>query len=151
MINDNVLIKTERARGHKYDWPDIVIAMKERMKEMKLGFPGIGNDHMSLVTFDQIKEGDLFIWDIYCESFYRGDEAPILFKKLPDSRYEIEGIGYGIDSERDPDRINYRWKDIKDSVDISPGTLVFRVDVRPSLNGGPGYYYFFKSYRDQRY
>ena len=57
MINDNILIKFERARGHKYDWPEIVIQMKERMKEMKLGFPGIGNDHMSLVPFSQIKEG----------------------------------------------------------------------------------------------
>ena len=31
MINDNVLIKTERARGHKEDWPEIVIEMKERL------------------------------------------------------------------------------------------------------------------------
>ena len=50
---------------------------------MKLGFPGIGNDHMSLIPFSEIKEGDWFIWDLYVESMDRsGDEAPILFEVL---------------------------------------------------------------------
>ena len=78
MINDNVLIKTERARGHKDDWPEIVIQMKERLNEVKLGFPGLGNDHLSLVPFSQIKVGDWFIWDLYLECYSRsGDEAPL--------------------------------------------------------------------------
>ena len=153
MINDNVLIKFERKlRGHKTDWPDIVIAMKERMKEMKLGFPGIGNDHMSLIPFSEIKEGDWFIWDLYVESMDRsGDEAPILFEVLEGGKVIIQGIGCGVDSVRDPDRLNYRWMDIKDMPSIPADFLVFRVDVKPTLNGGPGYYYFFKSYRDSRY
>ena len=152
MINDDKLIKVERARGHKTDWPEIVIQMKERMKEMKLGFPGIGNDHMSLITFSELQEGDLFIWDMYSESMTRGgDEAPLLLVVLPDGKAKIEGIGCGIDSKRDPDRIKYRWMDVIDMPKINPNHLVFKIDVRPSLNGGPGYYYFFKSYRDFRY
>jgi len=151
MINDSVLIKYERARGHKTDWPEIVIQMKERMKEMKLGFPGLGNDHMSLVTFENIKVGDWFIWDLYGESMTRGDEAPLLLNYLEPGKARIEGIGCGIDSVRDPDRIKYRWMDIIDLPNIPNDFLVFRVDVRPTLNGGPGYYYFYKSYRDFRY
>jgi hypothetical protein len=151
MVNDNILIKYERSRGHKHDWPDIVIAMKQRMIEMKLGFPGIGNDHMSLVPFSTIEKDQLFIWDPYVESMTRGDEAPILFKNLGDGKARIEGIGCGIDSVRDPDRTKLRWMDIVDMPQLPDDFLVFRVDVRPTLNGGPGYYYFFKSYRDFRY
>ena len=152
MVNDNILIKYERARGHMTDWPDIVIQMKERMKEMKLGFPGIGNDHISMVPFSDIKPGEIFIWDLYVEGMTRsGDEAPMMLRVSDDGKTcMIEGIGCGVDSVRDPDRLKYRWRDIIPTPQIDPNFLVFRVDVRPTLNGGPGYYYFFKSYRDFR-
>lgn len=151
MINDNVLIKTERARGHKEDWPEIVIQMRERLNEVKLGFPGLGNDHLSLVPFSQIKVGDWFIWDLYLESYSRsGDEAPLFLNYLEEGKARIEGIGCGIDSKRDPDRLKFRWMDVISLPPISENTLVLRVDVRPTLNGGPGYYYFYRSYRDFR-
>ena len=151
MINDNVLIKTERARGHKEDWPEIVIQMKERLNEVKLGFPGLGNDHLSLVPFSQIKVGDWFIWDLYLECYSRsGDEAPLFLNYLEEGEARIEGIGCGIDSKRDPDRLKFRWMDVIGLPPISENTLVLRVDVRPTLNGGPGYYYFYRSYRDFR-
>jgi len=151
MVNDDILIKFSRKRGYKDTWPDQVNKMKIRMTEMKLGFPGIGNDHISLVEYGQIKPGDLFIYDPYIEAGSgTGDEAPMMLKFLEDGTCYIEGIGCGLDSKRDPDRTLFRWRDIISPPPIDSGFLVFRVDTRPTLNGGPGYYYFFKSYRDFR-
>lgn len=152
MVNDDILIKFSRKRGYKYTWPDQVNRMKSRMTEMKLGFPGIGNDHISLVEFGSIKSGDIFIYDPYIESGNGiGDEAPLMLRVLPSGECIIEGIGCGWDSQRDPDRTKFRWKDVLPMPSLDPSFLVFRVDIRPTLNGGPGYYYFFKSYRDMRY
>lgn len=153
MVNDDVLIKVLRARGHKEDWPDAVRAMKDRLWEMKLGFPGIGDDHLSLVEFRTLGTGDLFIWDLYIESQRRfGDEAPIMFQILDSGRCRIEGIGAGLDLQRDPDREKYRWMDEIPTPTIGSKDLVWKVNVRPDLiTGGPGYYYFYKSYRDNRW
>ena len=154
MINDDILIKVVRnGLGYKTDWPDRVIEFKKRLDELKLGFPGIGNDHLSLVWYDSIKEGDMFIVDEHLLDMggRTGDEAPILYKKFTHTDAIIEGIGCGIDSTRDPDRIKYRWKDIIELPKFPDKMLVLRVDVKPDLNGGPGYYYFYKSYRDWRY
>lgn len=150
MIDDNVLIKCVRSRGYKTDWPEKVQSLKTRIYQIKLGFPGLNNDHLSIVQYKDIQEGDLFIWDQYLELPYFGDEAPIMFRVLPEEKGVIEGIGIGIDSVRDPDRINLRWMDIVNLPKISENNLVLRVNVRPTLNGGPGYYYFFKAYRDNR-
>jgi len=149
MINDDILIKLERSRGYLRTWPEQVIRMKSRMTEMKLGFPGIGNSHMDLVEFREIKVGDLFIYDPYIE-VGDGDEAPLLLLLRTPETMLIEGIGYGDDSQRDPDRNLFRWKDIIPSIPIPPEFLVYRVNIKPTLNGGPGYYYFHKSYRDFR-
>lgn len=152
MVNDDILIKYSRKRGYKYTWPEQVVKMKARMMEMKLGFTGIGNNHISLIEFKDLKEGDIFIYDPYVESGNgTGDEAPLMLRILPSGDCYIEGIGCGWDSERDPDRIKFRWKDVIPMPSLDPSFLVFRVDIRPTLNGGPGYYYFFKSYRDLRY
>lgn len=153
MINDDILIKYARKRGYKKTWPDQVNKMKTRMTEMKLGFPGIRNDHMSLIEFKDLKEGDIFIYDPYVESGSGiGDEAPVMLKILPAQEgCYVEGIGVGLDSQRDPDRTRIRWRDKIPMPILAPDFLVFRVEVRPTLNGGPGYYYFFKSYRDFRY
>lgn len=152
MINDDILIKYARKRGYKKTWPDQVNRMKTRMTEMKLGFMGIGNDHLSLVEFQIIKEGNIFIYDPYVESGSgTGDEAPLMLKVLPEGKCYIEGIGVGLDSQRDPDRIRFRWRDTIPMPNLDPEFLVYKVEVRPTLNGGPGYYYFFKSYRDFRY
>ena len=152
MVNDDILIKYSRKRGYKYTWPEQVVKMKARMMEMKLGFPGIGNDHISLVEFDSIKVGDIFIYDPYVESGNgTGDEAPVMLRVLESGDCLVEGIGCGWDSKRDPDRIVIKWRDVVPMPQLDPKFLVFRVDIRPTLNGGPGYYYFFKSYRDMRF
>ena len=78
MINDDIIIKWERSRGHKYDWPTVVNQFKSRLQEMKMGFPGIGDDHLSIVRFDNIQKGEIFIFDPYIETDFRGDLAPIM-------------------------------------------------------------------------
>lgn len=157
MINDDIIIKWERSRGHKYDWPTVVNHFKSRLQEMKMGFPGIGDDHLSIVRFDNIQKGEIFIFDPYIETDFRGDLAPIMFRCISidsnmEGLYRIEGIGRGFDLTRDPNRLEYRWGDEKYISKLAPDDFpMLRVDVRPTLNGGPGYYYFFKSYRDFRY
>ena len=154
MINDNVLIKFAREKRGHTDWPEKVIKMKERIQEMKLGFPGLGNNHLSLIPFEDIQEGDMFIWDPSFEAPCRLDPAPLLFEVLGYKKWRIEGIGCGWDLSVDPARIHHRWRDILEG-DALPRIYwkdpVFRVDVRPTPNGGPGYYYFYKAYRDYRY
>lgn len=151
MINDDILIKVVRSRGHLRDWPDEVVKMKTRMYNMRLGFPGIRNDHLSLIEFKDIKVGEMFIYDPYIElGDGVGDEAPMMLRVLPENKCYIEGIGCGLDSRRDPYRLKFRWQDTVDMPPLDPHFLIQRVEVRPDLNGGPGYYYFFKSYRDFR-
>lgn len=152
MIDNNTLIKYIRSKGHKTDWPDLVNLMNTRLGEMKLGFPGIGNDHISLSEFSLIRPGDIFIYDKYFISPIRKDEAPIMLRCIDKDTFYIEGIGCGVDSVRDPDRVFLRYGSmIKNNiVMIGEQDPVFNVDVRPTLEGGPGYYYFFKSYRDFR-
>lgn len=150
MVNDDVLIKFAWKSGYTLNWPDIVIAMKNRMTEMKLGFPGIGNNDITLVKFGSLNVGDLFIHDPYIiPSDVIGDDAPIMYQILEDHRLYVEGIGKGDDS-RDPLRLKIRWRDILPPIYLDPGFPVFRVDSRPTMNGGPAYYYFFKAYHDQR-
>lgn len=152
MINDDTLIKIVRNRGFKYNWPEQVIRMKKQLTNIKLGFPGIGNNHLSIVEFNDIKVNDIFIVDDNFEFDYKTDNAPLMLKKLNKNQYYIEGIGCGLDSVRDPERIKFRWKDIiTDDNLIDPNYLVLRVEARPKyLIGGPAYYFFYKAYRDNR-
>ena len=153
MVNDDTLIKVLRNKGHKEDWPSAVRAVRKRLNEMKLGFPGIGDDHISLVEFGELIEGDVFIWDLYITSQVRsGDEAPIMLRLVGNGNSLIEGIGKGLDLTRDPDRLKYRWNDIIPTPNLDMKSLVWKVNVKPDLiEGGPGYYYFYKSYRDFRW
>lgn len=148
MIDNGKLIKTVRSRGF-IDWPEKVKQLINRLSECKLGFPGIGNNHISLLELNQIGVGDIFIYDPYLTSDTRGDDyVPYLLEKLSTPRkYLIHGIGKGL-NKKDPERL-IRWKDTIE-LTIRPDELVLRVDVRPKETGGPGYFYFYRSYRDQR-
>jgi hypothetical protein len=151
MINDDTLIKIVRSRGYKKTWPDQVNRMKARLTWIKLGFPGIRNDHLTISLAKDLKEGDLYIYDQYLEKgFGYGDEAPLMLKKLDGGKVVVEVIGKGMDSIRDPERLRIRWKDILPEPPLGKGELVLKVDPSPTLNGGSAYYYFFKSYRDFR-
>jgi hypothetical protein len=152
MINDDVLIKVVRRRGFSRTWPDQVNRMKSRLEWVRLGFPGISNDHLSIIRAENLKSRDLFIYDQHLEKgFGYGDEAPLMLRLLEDdTSCYVEGIGRGMDSLRDPSRLLIRWKDIIPCPKMKPGELVLKVNPNPSLNGGSAYYYFFKSYRDFR-
>lgn len=150
MINDEILIRLVRARGFRRTWPEQVGRINSRLSWIKLGFPGIGNDHLEITEFKNINPGHLFIYDPYLEKgFGYGDEAPLMLRSLG-NKCIVEGIGKGGDSLRDPDRIFIRWKDIIRTPEIEDTGLVLKVDTNPTLNGGSAYYYFFKSYRDFR-
>ena len=147
MIDTGRLIKIVRGRGFT-DWPEKVKCMSERIDECKLGFPGIGNDHMSLLEYREISTDELFIYDPYLTSDQRGQEyVPMMLKKLGENKYLVVGIGLGLNTA-DPRR-EIRWKDTV-TLDIPGDNLVMRVDVRPKETGGPGYFYFFRAYRDHR-
>lgn len=151
MINDDTLIKIVRSRGYKKTWPDQVNRMKARLTWIKLGFPGIRNDHLTISLAKDLKEGDLYIYDQYLEKgFGYGDEAPLMLRVLGSGKCIVEGIGQGADSKRDPYRVNLRWKDVIEMPGIGENELILRVNPSPTLNGGSAYYYFFKSYRDFR-
>ena len=68
MINDETLIKIVRKRGFQRTWPTQVNRMKSRLEWVRLGFPGIRNDHLSLIKFSDLKLGDLYIYDEYLEN-----------------------------------------------------------------------------------
>lgn len=156
MINDDVLIKLSRKQlGHSDDWPEFVISLKKRIREIKLGFPGIKNNHLSIINVNNLNINDTFIIDDYFgkDNIDFTDNAPLMLKILEKPKhFLIEGIGIGTDINRDPYRLNFRWKDIIYIDNLERiNNIVFRVDVKPdSVTGGPGYYYFFKSYRDFR-
>lgn len=152
MINLQTIVKIVRGHGHSLDWPEASKRLIQRLQEIKKGFPGIRNDHLSFIEITQAKEGDLIIIDKYLEtSWSSNNEPPLMLRVLPGLKgYVVEGIGIGEDKD-DPYRVKMRWKDIIPELPYNIQGLVLRVDVKPTLNGGPGYYYFFKSYRDFRY
>ena len=139
MVNDDVLIKFAYKRGYKDCWPDFVMRQRERMIQMKLGFPGIGNNDITLLEYGKLVEGDLFIYDPYVEvpQGIKYDEAPVMLKILGGGLGYVEGIGTGDDSIRDPERTKIRWRDTVQLPPLPPDFLVFRVDSRPTMNGGP--------------
>ena len=62
MIVVGSVIKLVRdSRGMKTDWPRYVRAFLDRLDEIKLGFPGLGNDHLTIAKYGTIREGDYFI------------------------------------------------------------------------------------------
>lgn len=164
MINDDILIKFVREGNYSQDWPEQVRIIKERLKEMKKGFPGIGNDSMTLTKYGNLITGEIFIIDPFIDSLVREESVtPTMFYWLTPEVFRIEGIGRGLDLERDPERLRYRWKDcvgpklVEECFNYASSYRpiqdfpVLKVDVRPTPNGGPGYYYFYRSPRDLRY
>ena len=163
MINDDILIKYVREADYSQDWPDQVRIIKERLKELKEGFPGIGNNCMTLLKYGNLTTGDIFIIDPFIDSEVREETCtPTMFYWLTPEIFRVEGIGRGLDLKRDPERLRYRWKDCVGIGQVEEcfkytsyrpmqNFPVLEIDVRPTPNGGPGYYYFYKSPRDLRY
>lgn len=139
MINEDYIIKLIRKNGHKTDWPSLVQNFFIRLDEIKLGFPGIRNTDLSFIPYGDIKNNELFIYDDF--------KTPVMYKKLNDLAFEIIGIGEG--SYENPEEKLFRWKD-KVHRNFDNSSYVYRIDCKPTENGGPGYYYFYRAYRDYR-
>ena len=135
------------------DWPDYARCLRDRIEECKLGFPGIRSEHLTVTKLNLITEGQIFILDRSLFDYPKrlSDEAPIMYRKTSEG-WLIEGIGQGLDLVRDPDRVKFRWMDMKEEIDAPNDQVILRVDCRPDLiTGGPGYYYFYKAFRDNRW
>lgn len=161
MINDDVIVKYSLKRLNQgfspdsriQDWVDYTRFLKEQILYIKLGFTGLGDGDMSLISFDQVHPGDRIILDdnldCNCGS-YQTDHAALMGIINPDMTFTIEAIGQGYDFTRDPDRIV-----------LNPGKTiqilenqfytVLRIDAKPKPDGGSLYYFFNKSVHDARY
>jgi hypothetical protein len=166
MINDDVLIKYARSRlaqGHTMDlepdnWVDYVRFLSKQLLACKLGFPGIGDDDISIIRLDQVRPGIRLILDDNLDANCGRtdtDRAPILgqVKDFSETKghvwFEIEGIGSGTDFERDPDRL-LRWGQVHE-VNLLEYPCLLSMDSKPRPDGGPVYYYYNKHPRDSRW
>lgn len=150
MVTFDSFIKHIRSfQEHKKDWPEYVNSMRFRFNKVKTGFPGINDDHVDLVSYSVLDIGDIFIYD---SNIYGLDsnntDAPMMLQILK-GEFLILGIGNESDIDRDPDRIKFRVGDTI-NFNLNKDYPIYRVNVRPTKEGGPGYYYFYKAYRDQR-
>lgn len=159
-------------------WPILVRGFLNRLELVKFGFPGIRSDHMTLwVTPPDVSPETLpkiFIHDpaeisipdylnlqsILNASAHRtvsnyqinivSSEPPVMYRNLGDGNLEIIGFGFGVSRDPMMRLIPGDIVSISDS-GVSPGSILLSVDVRPHpIHGGPGYYYFWKSYHDYR-
>lgn len=158
MINIDVIIKIvrEMSPGDE-NWPVYSRILFNRIKECLQGFPGLGFDDVSLMTtttflstkYDRwIEDKELMNWTGERVT----DVAPTMYRKFTNIGVIIDGIGCQKDLSRDPERIKYRWRDLVENPlnTYHPYELLLVVTCNPRKDGGPGYYYFYKAYRDRR-
>ena len=161
MINDDVIVKYSLKRLSQgfspdpriQDWVDYTRFLKEQILYIKLGFTGLGDGDMSLISFDQVQPGNRIILDdnldCNCGS-YQTDHAALMGIINPDMTFTIEAIGQGYDFTRDPDRIIFNpGKTIQ--ILENQFYTVLRIDAKPRPDGGSLYYFFNKSVHDARY
>ena len=161
MINDDIIVKYSLKRLNQgfspdsriQDWVDYTRFLKEQILYIKLGFTGLGDGDMSLISFDQVHPGDRIILDdnldCNCGS-YQTDHAALMGIINPDMTFTIEAIGQGYDFTRDPDRIVFNpGKTIQ--ILENQFYTVLRIDAKPRPDGGSLYYFFNKSVHDARY
>lgn len=169
MINDDTIVKYSIKRLEEdnftpdqniSDWVDYTRFLKEQIQYIKLGFTGLGDGDISLISNQQVVLGDRIIIDDNLDSncgVHNTDHAAIMgvIKKCIDPmqgifEMEITAIGQGYDFSRDPDRNIYNpGKTIL--FDLSKYRTILRVDAKPRPDGGSLYYFFNKSVLDGRY
>ena len=161
MINDDTIVKYSIQRlklGFSpdpsiQDWVDYTRFLKEQIQYIKLGFTGLGDGDISLITSSQVLPGDRVILDDNLDSncgSYDTDHAAIMGVIGHNGEFEITAIGQGYDFTRDPDRVIFKPGKIL-YVDLGKYHTVLRVDARPRPDGGSLYYFFNKSVHDARY
>lgn len=161
MINDDTIVKYSIQRlklgfspdPNIQDWVDYTRFLKEQIQYIKLGFTGLGDGDISLVTWNHVQSGDRIILDdnLDCNSgSYSTDHAALMGIINADCTFEIEAIGQGYDFTRDPDRVLLSPGKII-QIDPKQYHTVLRVDAKPRPDGGSLYYFFNKSVHDSRY
>jgi hypothetical protein len=161
MINDDIIVKYSIQRlklGFSpdpsiQDWVDYTRFLKEQIQYIKLGFTGLGDGDISLVTWNHVQSGDRIILDdnLDCNSgSYSTDHAALMGIINADCTFEIEAIGQGYDFTRDPDRVLLSPGKII-QIDPKQYHTILRVDAKPRPDGGSLYYFFNKSVHDSRY
>lgn len=165
MINDDVLVKlayqvVKRTEASDYigrplgmSWPELAFEFRQELENIKFKLlPGLGDNCLSLVDANELKDGDLFV--CYC-----GKVSPSFvfeFIEHPQTKEQlarVHTIGKGIS--------------IDEELSIRPGVLMklsqalsldhnkfrgkkIKIDAKPKVDGGAGYYFFNKSPRDLR-
>jgi hypothetical protein len=161
MINDDTIVKYSIQRlklGFSpdpsiQDWVDYTRFLKEQIQYIKLGFTGLGDGDISLISNQQVVLGDRIIIDDNLDSncgVHNTDHAAIMGVIIQPDQLEITAIGQGYDFTRDPDRILYR-PGITIQVDLSNYYTLLRVEAKPRPDGGSLYYFFNKSVLDGRF
>lgn len=161
MINDDTIVKYSIQRLKEgfmpypevRDWVDYTRFLKEQIQYIKLGFTGLGDGDISLITSNQVVPGDRIILDDNLDSncgSYDTDHAAIMGVIGPYAEFEITAIGQGYDFTRDPDRTIFKPGKCL-FVDLSKYHTILRVDAKPRPDGGSLYYFFNKSVYDARY
>lgn len=166
MINDDIIVKISQTlylpsiNGNQLpDWIKCARVLRGRIEDIKKGFPGIGDDDLSLRLLGFTDLTNLrFIYDSilmrlsedlnYDQSFaFSNLPAPRLVYNFPDIK--VMGIGEGLDL-CDVSRNCLIGSSI--SLDFSNQKGVILVlESKAHENGGPAYYYFNKVVRDLRY
>lgn len=158
MINDDILIKyslsqIKKGSQFKSNWVDYVRALKTQILNIKLGFPGISDSDLEILSDYHPNLSDRIILSDHLETYSTLDTAPILGLIKEVTSYscilEIEGIGCGFDLIRDPDR-NLRWRDSWE-INLLDYPSILRLTTKPRTNGSSIYYYYNKHHRDSRW
>ena len=167
MINDDLLVKlavNNIKKGYLPDnnplysnWVDYVKYLKSQIKYIREGFKGISDTDLSIIGPDKIQCGMRIILDDNLDAncgTSSTDHAAILGKVIsingPKVDIVIDGIGQGFDFTRDPDRV-LRWGYKYTINNINAYHMIIQLDSVPKSDGGPIYYYYNKSTRDERY
>lgn len=141
MVNEDTVIKIIRNEEKIEDWPRMSFLMLTCWRDiLAAGFPGIGFPSVTLVRFDKIKPGDIFIAAI--DSNYEEETAPKMWEMIDPSTLKIVGIGCGHSSKKLGDYYTPQGN--------IHTYYTLRVDCRPTENGGPGYHYFYRTDKDFR-
>ena len=155
MINDNLIIKLVRQNELFKDfWPERVLDIKNKLKLIReRSLPGLDNNCLSLIRFKDIKVGDIIV-------YLRGKNPLFVFEVVNFSNNKLVSklinIGEGIDFEDFylQIEVDKYCQEIAESDFKSDNYLfddwVIKIDARPTINGGPGYYYFFRTPKDLR-
>ncbi len=162
MINDDVIVKFTINRLKEgfsplpeiQDWVDYSRFLKEQIQYIKLGFTGLGDGDISLITLNQVNPGDRVILDDNLDCNLGStctDHAALMGTVDLEGNFTIEAIGQGYDFTRDPDRTIFKIGVKLAAPYICNYHTILRVDAKPRPDGGSLYYFYNKSVLDGRY